>query len=482
MSRRATEIIFRSLIMDKNFDVIVIGSGPGGYVAAVRSAQLGLKTACVESRKTLGGTCLNVGCIPSKSLLNASEMYHKVQKEFKNLGVETGEVKLNLGKMMANKQKSVLTLTKGIEFLFKKNKIVHLKGKGSILDSNTVLIKEDSNKKNTFKTKNIIIATGSVASSLPGITIDENTIVSSTGALSFNKVPKDLIVIGGGYIGLELSSVWKRLGSNVTVVEYLDHIISGMDRDISSEFFKILSKQGINFKLDSKVTTVTTLKGKVVVDFTNNKTSKRERIECDKVLMAVGRKSNISEDISKLGIKLNKNKKIKVNEKLQTSIKNIYAIGDVIDKGPMLAHKAEEEGIAVAEIIAGQAGHVNYEVIPAVIYTSPEVAMVGKTEEDLKKENIKYKVGKFPVLANSRAKVNNETEGFVKVIAEEKSDKVLGVSMISSVAGTMIAELALAMEFGASAEDIARTCHAHPTHSEAVKEAAMAVDKRPIHF
>ena len=482
MSRRATEIIFRSLIMDKNFDVIVIGSGPGGYVAAVRSAQLGLKTACVESRKTLGGTCLNVGCIPSKSLLNASEMYHKVQKEFKNLGVETGEVKLNLGKMMANKQKSVLTLTKGIEFLFKKNKIVHLKGKGSILDSNTVLIKEDSNKKNTFKTKNIIIATGSVASSLPGITIDENTIVSSTGALSFNKVPKDLIVIGGGYIGLELSSVWKRLGSNVTVVEYLDHIISGMDRDISSEFFKILSKQGINFKLDSKVTTVTTLKGKVVVDFTNNKTSKRERIECDKVLMAVGRKSNISEDISKLGIKLNKNKKIKVNEKLQTSIKNIYAIGDVIDKGPMLAHKAEEEGIAVAEIIAGQAGHVNYEVIPAVIYTSPEVAMVGKTEEDLKKENIKYKVGKFPFLANSRAKVNNETEGFVKVIAEEKSDKVLGVSMISSVAGTMIAELALAMEFGASAEDIARTCHAHPTHTEAIKEAGLAVDKRPIHF
>ena len=482
MSRRATEIIFRSLIMDKNFDVIVIGSGPGGYVAAIRSAQLGLKTACVESKKTLGGTCLNVGCIPSKSLLNASEMYHKAQKEFKTLGIETGEVKLNLDKMMANKQKSVLTLTKGIEFLFKKNKIVHLKGKGSILDKNTVLIKDVTNKKNTFKTKNIIIATGSVASSLPGIKIDENIVVSSTGALSFDKVPNNLIVIGGGYIGLELSSVWKRLGSNVTVVEYLDHIIPGMDKDISNEFFKILSKQGINFKLDSKVTSVTNLKGKAIVDFTNNKTSKRERVESDKVLIAIGRKSNINEDISKLGIKLNNNKKIQVNEKLQTSIKNIYAIGDVIDKGPMLAHKAEEEGIAVAEIIAGQAGHVNYEVIPAVIYTSPEVAMVGKTEEYLKKENIKYKVGKFPFLANSRAKVNNETEGFVKVIVEEKSDKVLGVSMISSVAGTMIAELALAMEFGASAEDIARTCHAHPTHSEAVKEAAMAVDKRPIHF
>ena len=312
--------------------------------------------------------------------------------------------------------------------------------------------------------------------------MDEQVIVSSTGALSFNKPPKELIVIGGGYIGLELSSVWKRLGSNVTVVEYLDHIIPGMDKDISNEFLKILNKQGINFKLDSKVTGINVLKGKAVVDFTNNKTAKRERIECDKVLVAVGRKSNIGEDIIKLGIKLNNQKKIQVNEKFETSIKNIYAIGDVIDKGPMLAHKAEDEGIAVAEIIAGQAGQVNYDVIPAVIYTSPEVAVVGKTEENLKKENIKYKIGKFPFLANSRAKVNNETEGYVKVIAEEKTDKVLGVAMISSVAGTMIAELALAMEFGASAEDIARTCHAHPTHSEAVKEAAMAVAKRPIHF
>ena len=312
--------------------------------------------------------------------------------------------------------------------------------------------------------------------------MDEQVIVSSTGALSFDKPPKELIVIGGGYIGLELSSVWKRLGSNVTVVEYLDHIISGMDKDISNEFLKILNKQGINFKLDSKVTEINVLKGKAVVDFTNNKTAKRERIECDKVLVAVGRKSNIGEDIIKLGIKLNNQKKIQINEKFETSIKNIYAIGDVIDKGPMLAHKAEDEGIAVAEIIAGQAGHVNYDVIPAVIYTSPEVAVVGKTEENLKKENIKYKIGKFPFLANSRAKVNNETEGYVKVIAEEKTDKVLGVAMISSAAGTMIAELALAMEFGASAEDIARTCHAHPTHSEAVKEAAMAVAKRPIHF
>ena len=468
--------------MENNFDVIVIGSGPGGYVAAIRLSQLGFKTACVESRKTLGGTCLNVGCIPSKSLLNASEMYHKAQHEFKNLGIETNEVRLNLTKMMGNKNKSVLTLTKGIEFLFKKNKIEHLKGMASISNKNTVIVTDDKSEKNTYKTKNIIIASGSTPTSLPGIKIDEKIIVTSAGALSFEKPPKELIVIGGGYIGLELSSVWKRLGSNVTVIEYLDHIIPGMDRDISDEFLKILKKQGIKFILDSKVRTVKAAKDKAIVNFVNNKTSKEEKIEVDKVLVAVGRKANISEDITKLDIKLDKQKKIQVNEKFETSIKGIYAIGDIIDKGPMLAHKAEDEGIAVAEIIAGQAGHVNYDVIPAVIYTSPEVATVGKTEENLKANNIKYKIGKFPFLANSRAKVNNETEGFVKIIADEKTDKVLGVSIISSVAGTMIAELAIAMEFGASAEDIARTCHAHPTHSEAVKEAAMAVDKRPIHF
>tara|TARA_Y100000590_G_scaffold138449_1_gene158506 strand:+ start:1565 stop:2971 length:1407 start_codon:yes stop_codon:yes gene_type:complete len=468
--------------MENNFDVIVIGSGPGGYVCAIRSAQLGMKTACVESRPTLGGTCLNVGCIPSKSLLNSSEMYHKSQKEFNNLGIEASNIKLNLSKMMANKNKSVLTLTKGIEFLFKKNKITHLKGKGLITSNNTVTVVDDSGKKTNHKAKNIVIGTGSLPTSLPGIKINEKNIVSSTGALSFDKVPKELIVIGGGYIGLELSSVWKRLGSKVTVIEFLDHIIPGMDKDISTEFLKILTKQEINFKLGCKVTEVKTVKDKLIVNFTNNLTNKRERLESDKVLVATGRKANINEDISKLGLKLDKRKKIQVNEKFQTSVKNIYAIGDVIDKGPMLAHKAEDEGIAVAEIIAGQAGHVNYEVIPAVIYTSPEVAMVGKTEEELKKENIKYKIGKFPFLANSRAKVNNDTEGFVKIIADAKTDKVLSVSMISSVAGTMIAEIALAMEFGASAEDIARTCHAHPTHSEAVKEAAMAVDKRPIHF
>ena len=468
--------------MDNNFDVIVVGSGPGGYVCAIRSAQLGLKIACVETRKTLGGTCLNIGCIPSKSLLNSSEMYHKAQKEFNNLGVETGKIKLNLSKMMSNKNKSVQTLTKGIEFLFKKNKITHLKGKGSISAKGTVTVTDNSGKKISYKTSNIVIGTGSVSASLPGIKIDEKVVVSSTGAISFEKVPKDLIVIGGGYIGLELSSVWKRLGSNVTVIEFLDHIIPEMDKDISTEFQKILNKQGINFKLNSNVTAVSVVKNKAVVDFTNNKSAKRERIECDKVLVAVGRKANIDEDISRSGIKLDNQKKIQVNEKFETSIKNIYAIGDVINRGPMLAHKAEDEGIAVAEIIAGQAGHVNYDVVPAVIYTSPEVAMVGKTEEQLKKEKVKYNVGKFPFLANSRAKVNNETEGFVKIIADEKTDKVLSVSMISAVAGTMIAEAATAMEFGASAEDIARTCHAHPTYSEAVKEAALAVDKRPIHL
>ena len=468
--------------MDNNFDVIVIGSGPGGYVCAIRSAQLGLKTACIESRKTLGGTCLNVGCIPSKSLLNSSEMYHKAQKEFKNLGIETGNIKLNLSRMMQNKQDSISTLTKGIEFLFKKNKVTHLKGKGSILSRNTVTVTKESGKQKSYKAKNIVIGTGSIPTSLPGIKIDEKTIVSSTGALSFDKVPRKLVVVGGGYIGLELSSVWRRLGANVTVVEFADYIIPGMDKDISNEFLKILKNQKINFKLDSKVTKVSVKKGKAIVELKNNKSKKLEKIECDKVLVAVGRKPNISDDFSKIDIKLDQQKKIQVNKKLETSVKNIYAIGDVINRGPMLAHKAEDEGIAVAEIIAGQAGHVNYNVIPAVIYTSPEVAMVGKTEEQLKKENVKYKIGKFPFLANSRAKINSETEGYVKIIADEKTDKVLGVAMISAVAGTMIAELALGMEFGASAEDIARTCHAHPTHSEAIKEAAMAVDKRPIHF
>ena len=468
--------------MQKSFDVIVIGGGPGGYVCAIRSAQLGFKTACIESRGTLGGTCLNVGCIPSKSLLNLSENYHKAQREFNSLGIEASRIKLNLSKMMSNKNKSVLTLTKGVEYLFKKNKITYLKGNGSISSQNIVTVVDEFKKKSNYQTKNIVISTGSIPASLPEIKIDEKIIVSSTGALSFNKVPKELIIIGGGYIGLEMGSVWKRLGSNVTVVEFLDHIIPGMDSDISTEFLKILQKQGINFKLNSKVTAVSTVKDQAVVDFTNNESAKRERIQTDKVLIAVGRKPNIEGlNLTKIGIKKDTQGRIQVNKKFQTKFENIYAIGDVIP-GPMLAHKAEDEGIAVAEIIAGQAGHVNYDVIPAVIYTSPEVAAVGKTEEQLKKEKIKYKVGKFPFLANSRARVNNETEGFVKIIADEKSDKVLGAHMIGAHVGTMIAEAALAMEFGASSEDIARTCHAHPTHTEAIKEAALAVDNRPIHY
>jgi len=468
--------------MQKNFDVIVIGGGPGGYVCAIRLAQLGYEIACVESQKTLGGTCLNVGCIPSKSLLNLSENYHKAQKEFNHLGIEVSGIKLNLSKMMNNKNKSVLTLTKGVEYLFKKNKITYLKGKGAITSQNTVTVVNESKKKSNYQTKHIVISTGSIPASLPEIKIDEKVIVSSTGALSFEKVPKDLIIIGGGYIGLEMGSVWKRLGSNVTVIEFLDHIIPGMDSDISTEYLKILKKQGINFKLNSKVTAVTQIKGQAVVDFTNNESAKRERIQTDKVLVAVGRKPYVGGlNLPIMDIKVDGQGRIQVDKKFKTSIKNIYAIGDVI-KGPMLAHKAEEEGIAVAEIIAGQAGHVNYDVIPAVIYTSPEVAAVGKTEEQLKKEKVKYKVGKFPFLANSRAKVNNETEGFVKIIADEKTDKVLGVHMIGSHVGTMIAEMVLAMEFGASSEDIARTCHAHPTHTEAIKEAALAVDKRPIHY
>ena len=467
--------------MDNNFDVIVIGGGPGGYVCAIRAAQLGLKTACVESRGSLGGTCLNVGCIPSKSLLNLSEAYHKAQKEYQSQGIEFTGLKLNLEKMMASKNKSVQALTKGIEFLFKKNKVTYLKGKGVLFSENDVVVYEGE-KKTSYKSKNIVIATGSVPSSLPGIDIDEKNIISSTGALELKEVPKNLIVIGAGVIGLEMGSVWSRLGSKVTVVEYLDHITPGMDKDVSNEFQKILTKQGFEFKLNSKVTSVTNKGNQVEVTFENRQTSKKENLLADKVLVAVGRKPYTEGlSLNKLGVKKDQQGRLEVNEKLQTSVKNIYAIGDVI-KGPMLAHKAEEEGIAVAEIIAGQAGHVNYDVIPGVIYTSPEVAVIGKTEEQLKAENINYKVGKFPFLANSRAKVNNETDGFVKILADSKTDRVLGVHMIGPHTGDMIAEMALAMEFGASSEDIARTCHAHPTHTEAVKEAALAIEKRAIHF
>ena len=467
--------------MEEKFDLIVIGGGPGGYVCAIRAAQLGLKTACIESRGTLGGTCLNVGCIPSKSLLNSSELYHKAKNNFNNLGIETNDIKLNLKKMMTNKMKSVQILTKGVDFLFKKNKVSYIKGKGVLFSKNDVVVYQDD-KKTSYKSKNIVIATGSSSASLAGINIDEKNIVSSTGALSLEEVPKNLVVIGGGYIGLEMSSVWARLGSKVTVIEYLDYIIPGMDREISKEFQKILTKQGIKFKLNNKVTAVKNLKDKLIVKFTNNKTKVKESIDCDKVLVSAGRKPYTEGlNLLKIGVKKDEKGRIETNKKFQTSISNIFAIGDVI-KGPMLAHKAGEEGIAVAEILAGQSGHVNYNVIPGVIYTSPEVATVGKTEEQLKDSNTNYKIGKFPFLANSRAKVNNELDGFVKILADSKTDKVLGVHIIGPHCGDMIAEMALAMEFGASSEDIARTCHAHPTHTEAIKEAALAVDKRPIHF
>jgi dihydrolipoamide dehydrogenase len=467
--------------MENNFDVIIIGGGPGGYVCAIRAAQLGLKTACVESRGTLGGTCLNVGCIPSKSLLNLSESFHKAQKDFNSQGIEFTGLKLNLDKMMSSKNKSVQVLTKGIEFLFKKNNVTYIKGKGVLFSENDVVVYEEE-KKTSYKAKNIVIATGSAPTSLPGIEIDEKNIISSTGAIELKEVPKKFIVIGGGYIGLEMGSVWSRLGSEVIVLEYLDHITPGMDKEISKEFLKILTKQGIHFKLNSKVTSVNNKGNQVEINFTNNQTSKKENILADKVLVSVGRKPYTEGlNLTKIGIKKDAQGKIEVNKKLQTSVNNIYAIGDVI-KGPMLAHKAEEEGIAVAEIIAGQAGHVNYDIIPGVVYTSPEVATVGKTEEQLKQANINYKVGKFPFLANSRAKVNNETDGFVKILADSKTDRVLGVHMIGPHTGDMIAEMAIAMEFGASAEDIARTCHAHPTHTEAIKEAALDIDKRAIHF
>jgi len=465
--------------MSEKFQAIVIGGGPGGYVCAIRLSQLGIKTACVESRGSLGGTCLNIGCIPSKSLLNLSENFHKV-KHFSNLGIEISAVKLNLEKMMKNKDKVVTILTKGIEFLFKKNKVTHYKGTGSFKSATQVSIIDDKKKETIIDSDKIIISTGSEPISLPGVKFDEKVIVSSTGALALSKVPKKMVVVGAGYIGLEMGSVWSRLGSEVHVVEFLDHITPGMDKEISKEFMKILQKQGINFHLQTKVNSIKKNNKRAVVS-TTNRDGKKINFECNVVLVSVGRKPNTKNlNLDAIGIALDDKKRVKVDKNFQTNVKNIYAIGDVI-AGPMLAHKAEEEGIAIAELIAGQSGHVNYNIIPGVVYTSPEVASIGKTEEQLKDLNQKYKVGKFPFMANSRAKAINETDGFVKILAEEKTDKVLGVHIIGSHAGEMIAQIAIAMEFGASSEDIARTCHAHPTFSEAIKEAALSVDKRPIH-
>ena len=464
--------------MSEKFDVTVIGGGPGGYVCAIRSSQLGLKTACIESRGTLGGTCLNIGCIPSKSLLNLSENFHKA-KNFEKFGIETGEIKLNLEKMMKNKDKAVTVLTKGVEFLLKKNKVTYFKGTGSFKNQNQISI-INNKEETTIETKNTIISTGSEPVSLRGIEFDEEKILSSTGALSISKLPKKMVVVGGGYIGLEMGSVWSRLGTEVQVIEFLDHIIPEMDKEISTEFMKILKKQGIKFELKTKVEKIIKSKNGVIIE-TFSKEGKKNKFEADVVLISVGRRPYTKNlNLEKMGVELDKRGSVKVNKNFQTNIKNIYAIGDVIE-GPMLAHKAEEEGIAVAELISGQSGHVNYDIIPGVVYTSPEVASIGKTEEQLKEKGINYKIGKFPFLANSRAKVIDESEGFVKILADSTTDKVLGVHIIGQHAGEMIAEMSVAMEFGASSEDIARTCHAHPTFSEAIKEAALSVEKRQIH-
>ena len=465
--------------MAEKFQAVVIGGGPGGYVCAIRLAQLGLKTACIESRGSLGGTCLNVGCIPSKSLLNLSEEFHKA-KNLSNKGIEVGEVKLNLNKMMKSKDKAVTVLTKGVEFLLKKNKVTYFKGHGSFKSKNEINIKDANNKETIIRADNIVIATGSVPVSLPGINFDEKIILSSTGALKIEQVPKKMVVVGGGYIGLEMGSVWSRLGAEVHVVEFLDHITPGMDKEISNEFMKILKKQGMKFHMQHKVESIKKNKSGAVV-LTSDKDGNKKDFECDVVLISVGRKPNtFGLNLEKIGIELDDKKRVKTKDNFQTNLDNVYAIGDVID-GPMLAHKAEDEGIAVAENIAGQSGHVNYDTIPGVVYTTPEVASIGKTEEQLKEKNIKYKIGKFSFMANSRAKAIDDAEGFVKILADAKTDKVLGAHLIGPHAGELIAEIGIAMEFGSSSEDIARTCHAHPTFSEAVKEAALSVDKRAIH-
>ena len=467
---------------EHDYDLIVIGAGPGGYVAAIRAAQLGLKAACVESRETLGGTCLNVGCIPSKALLHASEMFHEAQSgSLTKFGIDFSGVSLNLDQMHAEKAKAVGELTGGIEFLFKKNKVDWLKGRAAFTSANSVDVAGKS-----YTAKNIMIATGSSVTPLPGVEIDQKVIVDSTGALALPKVPKHLVVIGGGVIGLELGSVWLRLGAQVTVVEYLDQILPGMDGEVRKEAAKIFKKQGFNIRTGTKVTGVA-VKGataKLTVEPAAGGAS--ETIDADCVLVAIGRRANTDGlALDKAGLAVNARGQIEIGHDFQTNVPGIYAVGDVCP-GPMLAHKAEDEGIAAAEFVAGLTGIVNHDVIPGVVYTYPEIASVGLTEEEAKEKAAasggEIKVGKFPMMANSRAKTNRDTDGFVKVIADAKTDRVLGVHIIASIAGSMIAEACTAMEFGATSEDIAYTCHAHPTHAEALKEAAMAVTGKPIHM
>jgi dihydrolipoamide dehydrogenase len=465
------------------YDVVVIGSGPGGYVCAIKAAQLGLKVAVVEKRETFGGTCLNIGCIPSKALLHASEMFAEAGHSFDTLGVEV-QPKLNLTKMMAHKDTTVSANVNGVAFLFKKNKIDAFRGTGKVLGAGKVSVTGEDGKSQEIETKNIVIATGSEVAGIPGVKvdIDEKVIVSSTGALSLAKVPGKLIVVGGGVIGLELGSVWARLGAKVTVVEFLDSILGGMDGEVAKQFQRLLSKQGFEFKLGSKVTAVAKGKKGASVTFEPVKGGAAETIEADVVLLATGRRAYADNlGLKEAGVEVDERGRVKTDGHLQTNVPGIWAIGDVI-AGPMLAHKAEDEGVAVAERIAGQAGHVNYDVIPSVVYTSPEVASVGKTEEELKKAGVDYKVGKFPFTANGRARAMLHTDGFVKILADKKTDKVLGAHILGFGAGEMIHEAAVLMEFGGSSEDLARTCHAHPTMSEAVKEAALATFFKPIHI
>jgi dihydrolipoamide dehydrogenase len=459
-----------------DYDVLVIGAGPGGYVAAIRAAQLGLKVACAESRETLGGTCLNVGCIPSKAMLHASEYFDAAANgTMAKMGIKVTP-ELDLEAMHAQRRDSVKGLTGGIEFLFKKNKVTWLKGRASFEDAHTVSVGDQK-----VTAKNVVIATGSSVTPLPGVTIDQQVVVDSTGALELPKVPEHMVVIGGGVIGLELGSVWRRLGAKVTCVEFLDQILPGFDGDVRKEANKIFKKQGIEFKLSTKVTNVSVDGGKATLTVEPAAGGEASTIEADCVLVSIGRKPNVEGlGLEKIGLELNNRGQIGTDHDFRTSVAGVWAIGDVIP-GPMLAHKAEDEGIAVAENIAGQHGIVNHDVIPSVVYTWPEIAGVGLTEEAAKEKG-EVKVGKFPMMANSRAKTNHEPDGFVKVIADAKTDRVLGVWCIASVAGTMIAQAAQAMEFGATSEDIAYTCHAHPTHSEAVKEAAMAVQGKPIHI
>ncbi|MEG8019304.1 dihydrolipoyl dehydrogenase [Sphingomonas sp. LR55] len=462
---------------DYDYDVLVIGAGPGGYVAAIRAAQLGLRTACAESRETLGGTCLNVGCIPSKALLHASEIYEEAKGgHMTKFGIDFQGVTLNLDQMHAEKAKAVKELTGGVEFLFKKNKVTWLKGKAAFQDAHTVDV---AGQKVTAK--NIVIATGSSVMPLPGVTVDQKTVVDSTGALEIPKVPEHMVVIGGGVIGLELGSVWRRLGAKVTVVEFVDQILPGFDGEVRRETAKLFKKQGMELKLSTKVTGVTVADGVATVTVEPAAGGASETLTADAVLVSIGRKANVDGlNLEAIGLELNKRGQIETDHSFRTKVDGVWAIGDCIP-GLMLAHKAEDEGVAVAENIAGQTGIVNEDVIPSVVYTMPEIAGVGLTEEAAR-DKTEIKVGKFPFAANSRAKTNRDTDGFVKIIADAKTDRVLGVWIVSSLAGTLIAEAAIAMEFGATSEDIAYTCHAHPTHAEAIKEAAMAVQGKPIHI